>query len=114
LQRGFRIATPAQCLEIVRNEAEVSESQARRLLSAVSLAKRTQTTPKLAKAAHSYETYQRELTLRNLVDYDDLVGLAADVLSSQPDLQASFRERYPWVFIDEYQDVDEQQVRLIK
>ena len=114
LQRGFRIATPAQCLEIVRNEAEVSELQARRLLSAVSLAKRTQTTPKSAKAAHSYETYQRELTLRNLVDYDDLVGLAADVLASQPDLQASFRERYPWVFIDEYQDVDEQQVRLIK
>ena len=114
LQRGFRIATAAQRLDVLRKALDVSETQARRLLATISHAKRTQTTPEAAKLAHACETYQRELALRNLVDYDDLVSLAADVLETQPDLQASHRQRYPWVFIDEYQDVDEQQVRLIK
>ena len=49
-----------------------------------------------------------------MLDYDDLVALAADVLGAQQDLLASYRQCYSWVFIDEYQDVDEQQVRLIK
>ena len=114
LQRGFRIATTVQCLGLLQKALEVSETQARRLLAAISNAKRTQTAPEAAKLAHACETYERELTLRNLMDYDDLVGLAADVLEAQPDLQVSYRQRYPWVYIDEYQDVDEQQVRLIK
>lgn len=114
LQRGFRIATAAQCLAILQKALDVSETQARRLLAAISHAKRTQTLPGAARLAKACETYQRELALRNLVDYDDLVALAADVLGSQPDLRASCRQCYPWIFIDEYQDVDEQQVRLIK
>ena len=39
---------------------------------------------------------------------------AADALASDPALQAAYRQRYRWVSIDEYQDVDEQQVRLLK
>ena len=114
LQRGFRIATAAQRIDLLRQALDVSETQARRLLASVSHVKRTRTTPEAAKLAHACETYQRELSLRNLVDYDDLVGLAADLLTSRPDLRASYRQRYSWVFIDEYQDVDEQQVRLVK
>ena len=114
LQRGFRIATAAQRLDMLQKALDVSETQARRLLTGISHAKRTRTPPEAAKLAHACETYQRELTLRNLVDYDDLVALSADLLDSQPDLRAAYRHRYPWVFIDEYQDVDDQQVRLIK
>ena len=114
LQRGFRLATTAQRLDILRQALDVSETQARRLLAAISHAKRTRTAPETARLAHACETCQRELALRNLVDYDDLVGLTADLLASRADLRASYRQRYPWVFVDEYQDVDEQQVRLIK
>ena len=114
LQRGFRIATAAQRLDLLRQALDVSETQARRLLASISHVKRTRTAPEAAKLAHAREAYQRELSLRNLVDYDDLVGLAADLLTSRPDLRASYRRRYSWIFIDEYQDVDEQQVRLIK
>ena len=31
-----------------------------------------------------------------------------------PELQAQYRDRYRWISVDEYQDVDEQQVRLLK
>lgn len=114
LQRGFRLATAAQQLDLLQQALGVSETQARRLLAAISHAKRTQTAADAARLAHAGETYQRELTLRNLMDYDDLVGLTAGLLDSRLDLRASYRQRYPWVFVDEYQDVDEQQVRLIK
>lgn len=114
LQRGFRIASEAERLQLLQDACGVSARQARRVLSAVSHAKRTRTSPEDAKLADAIEIYQQELDTRNLVDYDDLIGRAVDVLAADPDLQASYQRRYGWVCIDEYQDVDEQQVRLVK
>jgi DNA helicase-2/ATP-dependent DNA helicase PcrA len=114
LQRGFRIVAEAERLRLLGAALGSSASQARRLLAAISHHKRTAIAPAEAKLAHAYQIYQQELEIRNLVDYDDLIGRAGAVLASDPGLQALYQARYPWVFIDEYQDVDEQQVRLLK
>lgn len=114
LQRGFRIASDAERLRLLQDTLNVSERQARGLLSDISHAKRTQAAAEDATFLHAFDNYQQALEARNLVDYDDLIGRAVLVLASDPGLQASYRDRYPWVFIDEYQDVDEQQVRLLK
>ena len=114
LQRGFRIAAESERLRFIREALGVSEQRASRLLSAISHLKRTQSTPDDAQLAEAYRLYQEALEHHNVVDYDDLIGRAADVLESEPGLKAAYRERYHWVCIDEYQDVDEQQVRLIK
>ena len=78
------------------------------------MAKRTGQPPAEAKSADIYHRYQQELDARNLVDFDDLIGRTIQVFESDPGLRDAYRERYQWVCIDEYQDVDEQQVRLIK
>ena len=114
LQRGFRLASDAERLRLLQDALGVSEKKARSQLSAVSHAKRTRTTPTDGRLNAAYEAYQRQLETRNLLDFDDLVIRAADALASEPTLQADYRQRYQWVCIDEYQDVDEQQVRLIK
>ena len=114
LQRGFRLAGDAERLRLLQESLGVSEAQARRLLSVISRAKRTRITPEDSSQAEALETYRRALELRNWVDYDDLVGLAADVLEADSGLRAHYQSLYPWVCIDEYQDVDEQQVRLIR
>ena len=118
LQRGFRVASDAERLQLLQDALSISEKKARSQLSALSHAKRTRTSPtdkKLdKKLSDAYESYRREMEARNLVDFDDLVIRAADALESDPTLQADYRQRYQWVCIDEYQDVDEQQVRLIK
>jgi DNA helicase-2/ATP-dependent DNA helicase PcrA len=114
LQRGFRLAGDAERLTLLQQAQDISESQARRLLSVISRAKRTRTIPKDARHAQALDAYQHALEVRNLVDYDDLIGLAAEVLESDAGLRAHYQERYAWVCIDEYQDIDEQQVRLIK
>src|SRR5262249_4606528 len=51
---------------------------------------------------------------RGLLDFDDLVGRAHALLEARPDALARVRARYRTISIDEYQDIDEPQVRLIK
>ena len=114
LQRGFRIASDAERVRLLRDALHLSEKQARSRLSGISHARRTRTPPADEALGEALEAYQREMEARNLCDLDDLVIRAADALESLPALQAQYRERYRWVSIDEYQDVDEQQVRLVK
>ena len=114
LQRGFRLASDAERLRLLGDALGVSAKKARSRLSAISHAKRTRTAPTDGKLGAAYDAYQHQLDTHNLLDFDDLVIRAADALASDPALQAAYRQRYRWVSIDEYQDVDEQQVRLLK
>ena len=114
LQRGFRIASDAERVRLLRDAMPLSEKQARSRLAGISHARRTRTPPADEALGEVLETYQREMEARNLCDLDDLVIRAADALESTSSLRAQYRLRYPWASIDEYQDVDEQQVRLVK
>ena len=114
LQRGFRVASDAERQHLLRETLGVSARQTRSLLSAISVAKRTGQAPAEDRQVDIYHRYQQELDTRNLVDFDDLIGRTIQVFESDPGLRDAYRERYQWVCIDEYQDVDEQQVRLIK
>ena len=114
LQRGFRIASEAERVRLLQDALQVSERKARGRLSAISHAKRTGTPPVDRGLGEALEAYRGAMDTRNLCDFDDLVIRAADALESSPAVRAGYRRRYPWVSIDEYQDVDEQQVRLIR
>ena len=114
LQRGFRIASDHERIRLLRDALDISEKRARERLSGISHARRTRIPPADEALGEALETYQREMETRNLCDLDDLVIRAAEVLESTPSLREQYRQRYRWVSIDEYQDVDEQQVRLVK
>jgi DNA helicase-2/ATP-dependent DNA helicase PcrA len=63
-----------------------------------------------------YDDYQRALTYRGAVDYDDLIRLALLVLRSDADYLARLRYRWPYVLEDEAQDssaLQEQILRLL-
>ena len=114
LQRGFRIASDAERIQLLRDTLDVSEKRARGQLSAISHAKRTRASPAGESPAEAFGAYEREMEARNLCDFDDLIIRAADALESTPVLRAQYRQRCRWVSVDEFQDVDEQQVRLMK
>ena len=117
LQRGFRIASEAERIRLLREALDISDKNARRRLALVSRAKRTgapdDDTSGTLEIYEIYEIYERAMEARNLCDYDDLVVRAADTLAGSPEIRAQYRHRYRWISIDEYQDVDEQQVRLL-
>lgn len=114
LQRGFRLASDTERRQLLCEALGVSARRASSLLAAISIAKRTAAPPTDARRAEASAVYQRELETRNLVDFDDLIQRAIQALESDAVLREAYRARYRWLSIDEYQDVDAQQLRLVK
>jgi DNA helicase-2/ATP-dependent DNA helicase PcrA len=61
-----------------------------------------------------YESYQRALDRRRAVDLDDLLALAADALRSDRAFAEGAFWRYRHLSVDEFQDVNPAQFRLIR
>jgi superfamily I DNA/RNA helicase len=64
--------------------------------------------------AHLATAYQNELRAQNAVDFDDLLLLAEKVLREHDDVRSHFRERYERVTVDEFQDTNSLQMRLLQ
>jgi DNA helicase-2/ATP-dependent DNA helicase PcrA len=58
--------------------------------------------------------YAKLLRQQDLVDLDDLISLPVTLLGDDPGLVERYRKRWQWIFVDEYQDVDEQQYQLLR
>ncbi len=112
LEPGFRIAGEAERMALLAETSNVSEHKAERLLRAISRAKRTQA-PVSADVAEAMSAYGAALARRNWIDFDDLIGMPVRALAADPGLAARYRDRFRWIAVDEFQDVDEQQYRLL-
>ena len=58
--------------------------------------------------------YQNELRAQNAVDFDDLLLLAEQVLREHADVREHFRKLYTRVTVDEFQDTNSLQMRLLQ
>ncbi|MBL7497297.1 UvrD-helicase domain-containing protein [Frankia sp. CNm7] len=58
--------------------------------------------------------YDAALREHDLVDLDDLLALPLALLTREPELAEHYRRRFRHVWVDEYQDVDEAQYRLLR
>ena len=66
------------------------------------------------KVAEIYEKYQENITENNLVDFDDLLMLTYQILDSDPELRKETSRRYQYIMVDEYQDTNELQYKLLE
>jgi DNA helicase-2/ATP-dependent DNA helicase PcrA len=64
--------------------------------------------------ARAYAGYTSQMLERSLVDHADQVGLALRLLEERPAVRAFVRRRYRYVVVDEAQDADVQQLRLVR
>ncbi len=69
---------------------------------------------KLQSAARVYRRYQQSLEKRQLYDYDDMILRAIDILENNPELKYSLAERYSYIMLDEFQDTNTAQFKLVK
>ena len=99
--------------ELIKALLDISSRQAKSLLADISRSKRTAQRASDEVAA-ALEVYQPELVRRGWVDFDDLIGLTVRLLKTNDDLAAFYRERYAWISVDEFQDIDEQQYRMVQ
>jgi len=122
LQRGFRVADEAERVALAREVFGVGERRARSLLSQISRARRVgesrgarpREAAPVTEASVLTGAYREALWERDLVDFDDLVEIPASLLESDLTLRDAYRERFAWLSVDEYQDVDDLQYRLIR
>ena len=64
--------------------------------------------------ADVYELYERQLHRMNAMDFDDLLGRTVDVLQLFPEVRARYAATFRHVLVDEYQDTNHAQYRLLQ
>lgn len=60
-----------------------------------------------------YEIYQKELKKNNAVDFDDLLMLTVKLFTEHPDILERYRQRFQYIMVDEYQDTNHAQYKLV-
>ncbi len=65
-------------------------------------------------AANVYPHYQRMLKEANALDFDDLIARTVEMLQSHKNIRDKWQQQFKYVLIDEYQDTNAAQYRLIK
>lgn len=68
---------------------------------------------RLKTVANVYKLYQKRLKSANAVDFDDIILLTVLLLSNFPDVLAFYQNRYRYILVDEYQDTNQLQYRLV-
>jgi DNA helicase-2/ATP-dependent DNA helicase PcrA len=64
--------------------------------------------------AEVYDLYQRRLFASNAVDFDDLLMLTVQVLERFPEARERWQRSFRYVLVDEYQDTNHAQYRLLQ
>ncbi len=122
IPEDFFILAREESLRLLRRAVpSLRRKEAEDLLEAISRAKRGLAYPEDAgteigdaKALRAYEKYQRALEDYRALDYDDLVPLAVRVMERSPELAERLAGLFSAVCVDEYQDVNLAQYRLLR
>lgn len=110
LHRGFRIASDDERARLLAQATGTSERGAQRMLGRISVAKRT---GDASFDSELLDQYASALEANALIDFDDVLLVANRLLADDLSVRALYRHRYAYISIDEYQDIDELQYRLV-
>lgn len=73
----------------------------------------TASTPEELQAAKLYEAYQRQIKAYNAFDFDDLIVMPVLLFDKHPDILHKWQNRLRYLLVDEYQDTNACQYKLI-
>ncbi|MFT5706356.1 MAG: ATP-dependent DNA helicase Rep [Oceanospirillaceae bacterium] len=65
-------------------------------------------------AARAYELYQSTLQAYNAVDFDDLIWTPVKLFSNHPQILEKWQNKIRYLLVDEYQDTNMSQYKLVK
>ncbi len=66
------------------------------------------------RAAKVYSAYEEEMRKNNALDFNDLIMLTVRLFNEHPDILKSYQEQLQYIMVDEYQDTNHAQYKLIK
>jgi len=112
--RAHRDAKPVEAVDLA---GEIEWAKARMIgpddyaLEAEGAGRRPPLTP--SRMAEIYRRYEEEKHRRGLVDFDDLLSMCARAIEEDAGFAAAQRWRFRHLFVDEFQDVNPSQFRLL-
>ena len=121
----IKLVSEAERVGIVERALSISTKKATKLVAKIGILKRrdarrlsalerdNDSLRKDSELDRAWEAYEREMDEKNLVDFEDLVGRSVLLLESKPEVLEQLRSCYPYISVDEFQDVDERQYRLL-
>lgn len=65
------------------------------------------------KIAEAYREYQKQLKSNNALDFDDIIFKTVELFGSCPEVLDYYSERFRYIMVDEYQDTNTAQFKLI-
>ncbi|MCD6162827.1 MAG: UvrD-helicase domain-containing protein [candidate division Zixibacteria bacterium] len=68
----------------------------------------------IQNTARIYDDYQKQLKKNSAMDFNDLLMLTVNLFDKFPDIRAFYQQKFPFLLVDEYQDTNYAQYRLIK
>jgi len=63
--------------------------------------------------AEVYRLFQQKMTENNALDFDDLIMVTVDMLNLFPDVSEFYRNEFKYILVDEYQDTNHAQYKLV-
>lgn len=75
---------------------------------------RVAASPYERRVAELYGLYQRELAANGALDFDDLIARVVILLRDRPEVAERYGRRFAHVLVDEYQDTNHAQFRLVR
>jgi DNA helicase-2/ATP-dependent DNA helicase PcrA len=126
---NFTIYDSADQVRLVKQVLEELEKDPKRFVprgihSQISNAKNQLVTPDMyaerissfydQTVAEAYALYQKKLAASNAVDFDDMLMLTVQILENFPDARKHWQNAFRYVMVDEYQDTNHAQYRLLQ
>lgn len=68
---------------------------------------------KLSTYAKIYREYQKRLLAANALDFDDIIMLTVELFEDFPEILEHYQNRYRYIMVDEYQDTNYAQFKLV-
>jgi len=112
----LRIASPRERSAMLEELFGVTSTRAERLLEKIGRFRRGEADDGAddGETRERVAAYEQAMTRNRFLDFDDLLLKPLELLRVRPDLCAFYRERFRWISIDEYQDVDPLQYALVR
>lgn len=107
-----------------KTDIDTKRFKERMLLSVISSAKNEMILPEefelnaggdfvQLKIAKVYKEYEAQMRANNALDFDDLLVKTVQLLETQPDVRENYQEPFRYIMVDEYQDTNTVQFRLV-
>ena len=77
-------------------------------------ARYSQKMPWNMRSALIYRDYENELAKNDAVDFDDLISKAGELMEKDEQVREALQKRFTRIFVDEYQDTNPAQYKLIR